>query len=92
MLNLAIPASPAYAHTNSRTLSDVDHADFVSAVSQTPSRTASEADFLSAIGDEDFDVMSQSTRSNRSSVLGEESDLDDVSEAESWASVSQPRR
>lgn len=72
----------------------MDNADFVSAVSQTPSRTASEADFLSAIGDEDFDVMSRSTRSNASSVLGDEFDLsDDVSEAGSWASVSQtPRR
>ena len=88
MLNLAIPVSPAYTRTNSRTLSDVDHADFLSAVSQTPSRTISEADFLSAIGDEDFDVMSQSTPS----PVGDEFDLGDVSEAESWASVSQPRR
>lgn len=71
----------------------MDHADFVSATSQTPSRTVSEADFLSAMGDEDFDVMSRSTRSTASSVLGEEFDLgDDVSEAGSWASVSQPRR
>jgi len=93
MLNLAIPTVPAYTHSNSRTLSDTDHGDFVSAVSHTPSRTASEAEFLSAIGDEDFDVMSRSTRSTVSSGLGDEFDLgDDLSEAGSWASVSQPRR
>jgi hypothetical protein len=89
ILNAAVPVSPAFAHNNSRTLSDVDHAEFASAAS----RTASEADFLSAIGDEDFDVMSGSTRSNASSVLGDEFDSgDNASEAESWASISQPRR
>jgi len=89
MLNLAVPASPAYP-LSSRTLSDVDRADFVSAASQTPS--ISEAEFLSAIGDDDFDVLSQSTRST-TSALGNEFDWgDDFSEAGSWTSVSQPRR
>jgi len=70
----------------------MDHADFVSAASHT-SRTVSETEFLSAMGDEDFDVMSRSTRSNASSAVGDEFDLGDgVSEPESWASVSQPRR
>jgi len=92
MVNLAVPPAPPFAHNNSYTMSDVDPADFLSAVSQTPSRTASEADFISAIGDEDFDAMSRSTRSATSSTLGDEFDLgDDVSEV-SWASVSQPRR
>jgi hypothetical protein len=53
---------------------NVDHADFVSAVSQSPSRTAPEADFLSVIA-----------RLNASAVLG---DLgDDIGEAEHWAGV-----
>lgn len=92
MLNLGVPVSPARFSNNSRTLSELNPADFVSAVSHTPSRTVSDADFLSAIGDEDFDVMSQSTRSNASSTAGDEFDFgDNVSEA-SWASVSQPRR
>jgi hypothetical protein len=92
MLNLGVPVSPARFSNNSRILSELNPADFVSAVSHTPSRTVSDADFLSAIGDEDFDVMSRSTRSNASSTAGDEFDFgDNVSEA-SWASVSQPRR
>lgn len=84
----------------SRTLSEVDHAEFLSALSQsqsqTPSRTISEADFMSAVGDgdgedDDFDVLSP--RSAGSSASGDGFDIgDDSSEADSWASVSQPRR
>ena len=92
MQNLAISSSPAYVHNNSLTMSDVDTADFHSAASQTPNRTASEVDFLSTLGDDDFGTMSASTRSTASSVHGDEFDLgDDVSDV-SWASVSEPRR
>jgi len=59
-------------------MSDTDH--FVSAIS-----TGSEADFLSAVGDDDFDLVSPTAGS---SALGD----DDDSDADGWANFSQPRR
>ena len=74
---------------NPTMLSDVDHADFLSAVSQsrTVSRTISETDFMSAVGEDDDDEFDVLPRSGGSSPVGDEFD-----EVGSWTSVSQPRR
>jgi hypothetical protein len=68
-------------------MSDTDH--FVSAISQT---ATSELDFMSAVGDDDFDLVSPSADS---SELGDEFDVgddSDPSDAEGWANFSHPRQ